>query len=197
MRIHRNAQNGTMIWRVKFHKEICASIHSSDADTPWIHRKFRLVFKVMQTPKSVVVVPVWMSTECDCVYASVCLSLSMCMHVCNAHLYFISFVHTHKQFEIRIWYAYLLFHVRNSNGWMHIKWWVWCKAARKCCFAKTKMRNQATEKKADNSRIFNDMWEWWIRACKSEGDGGVGWIKIDILPFGVWATLLRVEYEIK
>lgn len=51
---------------------------------------------------------------CGCMQ---CMYVSM--YLCKMHIY-ISFFCTYKQFETRI-HAYLLFHVRNGNGWMHVK----------------------------------------------------------------------------
>lgn len=66
----------------------------------------------------------WALNKWD-VCACVSVDVDVNVNVCALHIY-ISFFCTHKQFETRI-YAYLLFHVRSSNGWMHAKWRVWCK----------------------------------------------------------------------
>lgn len=80
------------------------------------------------------------------------------MYVCEMHIY-ISFFCTYKQFETRI-HAYLLFHVRNGNGWMHVKWWVWCKHTH----TQTATRAACTSRKNQAIQLQNLCASVWIRA---------------------------------
>lgn len=124
------------------------------------------------------------------VYMHVCVCVLE--YMCALHIY-ISFFCTHKQFETRI-YAYLLFHVRSSNGWMHVKWRVWCKAYMKMLYTLALKKGRQNRKERNQARKQTTP-EFVCENIEYKSHD-MKWKKKSKI-FDECENLLRVEYEIK